>query len=203
MITLDKPSLIPFLQYADNRELRKQVYKAYYGRGNNNNANDNKAVIAKILKLRQEKARLLGFESYAHFILDEKMAKTPEAALNLLTSIWEPALKRAEAEQAELCRIAGHDIKGWDWFYYTEKLRQEKYTLNDEEIKPYFQLENVLKGAFFCAEKLYHITFTKRTDIPVYYPGVDAYQVLDSDSNHLGVFIPISSRATASDRAPG
>ena len=188
VITLDKPSLIPFLQYADNRELRKQVYKAYYGRGDNNNANDNKAVITKILKLRQEKARLLGFESYAHFILDEKMAKTPEAALNLLTSIWEPALERAKEERAELSRIAGHDIEGWDWFYYTEKLRQEKYALNDEEIKPYFQLENVLKGAFSCAGKLYHITFAKRSDIPVYYPGVDAYEVLDSDGSHLGVF---------------
>lgn len=188
VITLDKPSLIPFLQYADNRELRKQVYKAYYGRGDNNNANDNKAVIAKILKLRREKARLLGFESYAHYILDEKMAKTPEAALNLLTSIWKPALERAKAERTALREIAGHDIEGWDWFYYTEKLRKEKYALNDEDMRPYFQLENVLKGAFDCAAKLYHVTFNKRTDIPVYYPGVDAYEVLDSDGGHLGVF---------------
>lgn len=188
VITLDKPSCIPFMQYADNRELRKQVYKAYYGRGDNNNANNNKAVVAKILKLRQEKARLLGFESYAHFVLDEKMAKTPEAALNLLMSIWKPAMQRAEEESAELRKIAGHDIKGWDWFYYTEKLRKEKYALNDEDIKPYFKLENVLKGAFDCAEKLYHVTFTKRSDIPVYYEGVDAYQVQDSKGNHLGIF---------------
>ncbi len=188
VITLDKPSCIPFLQYAHNRELRKQVYKAYYGRGDNENSNNNKAVIAKILKLRQEKARLLGYESYAHFVLDEKMAKMPEAALSLLMSIWEPAMQRAKAEAAELRKIAGHNIEGWDWFYYTEKLRKERYALNEEDIKPYFKLENVLAGAFDCAKKLYNVTFAKRNDIPVYYEGVDTYQVLDGNGNHLGIF---------------
>ena len=188
LFTLDKPSCIPFLQYADNRELRKQVYKAYYGRGDNNNANDNKKVIAKMLQLRQEKAILLGFESYAHFVLDEKMAKTPEAALALLNSIWAPAMERAKEESAALEAIAGHKIEGWDWFYYTEKLRKEKYALNDADIKPYFQLENVLQGAFDCASKLYGVTFVKRTDIPVYYEGVETYQVLDNEGNHLGIF---------------
>ena len=188
LFTLDKPSCIPFLQYADNRELRKQVYKAYYGRGDNNNANDNKKVIAKMLQLRQEKAKLLGFESYAHFVLDEKMAKTPEAALALLNSIWAPAMERAKEESAALQAIAGHKIEGWDWFYYTEKLRKEKYALNDADIKPYFQLENVLQGAFDCASKLYGVTFVKRTDIPVYYEGVETYQVLDNEGNHLGIF---------------
>ncbi len=188
LFTLDKPSCIPFLQYADNRELRKQVYKAYYGRGDNNNANDNKKVIAKMLQLRQEKAKLLGFESYAHFVLDEKMAKTPEAALALLNSIWAPAMERAKEESAALEAIAGHKIEGWDWFYYTEKLRKEKYALNDADIKPYFQLENVLQGAFDCASKLYGVKFEKRTDIPVYYEGVETYQVLDNEGNHLGIF---------------
>ena len=188
LFTLDKPSCIPFLQYADNRELRKQVYKAYYGRGDNNNANDNKAIIAKILKLRQEKAKLLGFESYAHFVLDEKMAKTPQAALDLMNSIWAPAMKRAKEESAALQAIAGHKIEGWDWFYYTEKLRKEKYALNDADIKPYFQLENVLQGAFDCATKLYGVKFVKRTDIPVYYEGVETYQVIDEENNHLGIF---------------
>ena len=188
LFTLDKPSCIPFLQYADNRELRKQVYKAYYGRGDNNNANDNKKVIAKMLQLRQEKAILLGFESYAHFVLDEKMAKTPEAALALLNSIWAPAMERAKEESAALQAIAGHKIEGWDWFYYTEKLRKEKYALNEADIKPYFQLENVLQGAFDCASKLYGVTFVKRTDIPVYYEGVETYQVLDNEGNHLGIF---------------
>lgn len=193
VFTLDKPSCIPFLQYADNRELRKQVYKAYYGRGDNGNANDNKAIIAEILQLRQQKAKLLGFESFAHFVLDEKMAKTPEAALELLNSIWEPAVKCAAAEREELQKLAdregaGIKIEGWDWFYYTEKLRKEKYALADDVIKPYFKLENVLQGAFDCATKLYGVKFVKRTDIPVYYDGVDTYEVLDAEGNHLGLF---------------
>ena len=193
VFTLDKPSCIPFLQYADNRALREKVYKAYYGRGDNNNENDNKAIIKEILQLRQQKAKLLGFESFAHFVLDEKMAKTPEAALDLLNKIWEPAVKRAAEEKAELQKIAdregaGIKIEGWDWFYYTEKLRKEKYALNDEAITPYFKLENVLKGAFDCATKLYGVKFVKRTDIPVYHPEVSTYEVLDSEGNHLSIF---------------
>ncbi len=193
VFTLDKPSCIPFLQYADNRALREKVYKAYYGRGDNNNENDNKAIIKEILQLRQQKAKLLGFESFAHFVLDEKMAKTPEAALDLLNKIWEPAVKRAAEEKAELQKIAdregaGIKIEGWDWFYYTEKLRKEKYALNDETITPYFKLENVLQGAFDCATKLYGVKFVKRTDIPVYHPEVSTYEVLDSEGNHLSIF---------------
>ena len=193
VFTLDKPSCIPFLQYADNRALREKIYKAYYGRGDNNNENDNKAIIKEILQLRQQKAKLLGFESFAHFVLDEKMAKTPEAALDLLNKIWEPAVKRAAEEKAELQKIAdregaGIKIEGWDWFYYTEKLRKEKYALNDEAITPYFKLENVLQGAFDCATKLYGVKFVKRTDIPVYHPEVSTYEVLDSEGNHLSIF---------------
>ena len=193
VFTLDKPSCIPFLQYADNRELREKVYKAYYGRGDNNNENDNKAVIKEILQLRQQKAMLLGFESFAHYVLDEKMAKRPDAALELLNSIYKPAVKRAAEERAELQKIAdrekaGIKIEGWDWFYYTEKLRKEKYALNDEVITPYFKLENVLQGAFDCATKLYGVTFVKRTDIPVYHPEVATYEVLDSEGNHLSIF---------------
>jgi peptidyl-dipeptidase Dcp len=193
VFTLDKPSCIPFLQYADNRELREKVYKAYYGRGDNNNENDNKAVIKEILQLRQQKAKLLGFESFAHYVLDEKMAKRPDAALELLNSIYKPAVQRAAEECAELQKIAdrekaGIKIEGWDWFYYTEKLRKEKYALNDEVITPYFKLENVLQGAFDCATKLYGVTFVKRTDIPVYHPEVATYEVLDSEGNHLSIF---------------
>lgn len=193
VFTLDKPSCIPFLQYADNRALREKVYKAYYGRGDNNNANDNKAIIKEILQLRQQKAKLLGYDSFAHFVLDEKMAKTPEAALALLNSIWEPAVKRANEEKAALQEIAdregaGIKIEGWDWFYYTEKLRKEKYALNEELIKPYFKLENVLAGAFDCATKLFGIQFIERTDIPVYNDEVKTYEVLDADGNHLSIF---------------
>ena len=181
--TLDKPSCIPFLQYADNRALREKIYKAYYGRGDNNNGNDNKAIIKEILRLRQQKAKLLGFDSFAHFVLDEKMAKTPEAALDLLQKIWEPAVKRATQERAELQKIAdsegaGIKIEGWDWFYYTEKLRKAKYSLDENEIKPYFKLENVCNGAFECATKLFGLSFVKRNDIPLYHDSVKVWQVL-------------------------
>lgn len=193
VFTLDKPSCIPFLQYADNRALREKVYKAYYGRGNNNNEYNNKEIIRNILQLRQQKAKLLGFDNYASFVLDEKMAKTVTAADNLLMSIWEPAVQRAKEERAALQAIidiegGNFKLEGWDWFYYTEKLRMAKYALNDAEIKPYFQLENVLNGAFDCAEKLYGVKFTERTDIPVYYDGVRTFEVTDNNDNHLAVF---------------
>ncbi len=193
LFTLDKPSCIPFLQYADNRELREKIYKAYYGRGDNDNKNNNKEIIRRILELRQEKAKLLGFESFAHFMLDEKMAKTPEAANELLMSIWSPAVKRAQEEAEELQKridAEGKNFKlqGWDWFYYTEKLRKERYELNDADIKPYFQLENVLAGAFDCARRLYGVQFIERNDIPVYHEEVKTYEVLDADNNHLAIF---------------
>ena len=193
LFTLDKPSCIPFLQYADNRELRKKVYNAYYNRGNNDNKYNNKDIIRKMLTLRQEQARLLGFESYAHFMLDEKMAKVPEAADNLLMSIWEPAMKRAKEERAALQAIIDAEgcnfkLQGWDWFYYTEKLRKEKYALNDDLIKPYFKLENVLEGAFDCASRLYNISFVERNDIPLYHEEVKTYDVLDAEGNHLSLF---------------
>ena len=193
LFTLDKPSCIPFLQYADNRELRKKVYNAYYNRGNNDNKYNNKDIIRRMLILRQEQARLLGFESYAHFMLDEKMAKVPEAADNLLMSIWEPAMKRAKEERAALQAIIDAEggnfkLQGWDWFYYTEKLRKEKYALNDDLIKPYFKLENVLEGAFDCASRLYNISFVERKDIPLYHEEVKTYEVLDAEGNHLSLF---------------
>ena len=193
LFTLDKPSCIPFLQYADNRSLREKVYKAYYGRGNNDNENNNKDVIRRILQLRQQKAQLLGFENYAAFALDEKMAKTADAANKLLMSIWKPAVERAKEEAEALQNMINAEggkfkLEGWDWFYYTEKLRKSKYALNDADIKPYFKLENVLAGAFDCAHRLYGIKFVERTDIPVYYEGVKTYEVLDSKGEHLALF---------------
>ena len=173
--------------------MREKVYKAYYGRGNNDNQYNNKEIIRNILQLRQQKAKLLGFENYAAFVLDKKMAKTVAAADNLLMSIWEPAVQRAKEERAALQAIidiegGNFKLEGWDWFYYTEKLRMAKYALNDEEIKPYFKLENVLDGAFDCAQKLYGVTFTERTDIPVYYDGVRTFEVKDNDGKHLALF---------------
>lgn len=193
VFTLDKPSCIPFLQYADNRDLREKIYKAYYGRGDNDNENNNKEVIRRILQLRQQKARLLGFNDFAAFTLDEKMAKTAEAAESLLMSIWEPALQRAKEERAALQAIIDMEggkfkLQGWDWFYYTEKLRKAKYSLNDADIKPYFKLENVLAGAFDCAQRLYGVRFVERNDIPVYHNEVRTYEVFDSNDNHLAIF---------------
>lgn len=193
VFTLDKPSLIPFLQYADNRDLREQMYKAYYQRGNNNNANDNKAVIKHILELRLKKAQLLGFNTYADFMMDNKMAKTPQAALDLMYKLWKPALRTAKVEAYDLQQMINKEggkfqLEAWDWWYYTEKLRQEKYDLDENEYKPYFPADQVRQGTFACAEKLYGISFKELTDVPVYHPTVKAYEVLNNDSTHLALF---------------
>lgn len=189
---LSKPSWEPFLQYADNRELREKLYKAMYDRGNNDNENDNKEIIKKIVSLRLEKANLLGYNTHADYVLEQTMAKTPDNVMNLLNSIWEHALPQAKKEAAELQAIAkkeGKDIKleSWDWWYYAEKLRKEKYALDEEALKPYFEADNVRKGIFAVANKLYGITFKQRTDIPIYQADVKAYQVDDADGSFIGI----------------
>lgn len=193
IFTLQKPSWIPFMQYADNRELRKQMYLAYINRGDNNNANDNKAVIAEILKLRQQKAQLFGYKNFAEYQLEDKMAKTPEAAYNLLMTIWDAALPKAKAEAAELQKLidsekGGFQLEAWDWWYYTEKLRAQKYALSESELRPYFSLDNVRKGSFMVAEKLFGVHFREVTDVDTYHPEVKVFEVLDSDSSHLALF---------------
>ena len=193
LFTLQKPSWIPFLQYADNRELRKQMYLAYINRGDNNNENDNKEVIARILKLRQQKAQLLGYETFAEFQLEDKMAKTPEAAYNLLMTIWNAALPKAQAEAAELQKMMdaegkGEKLEAWDWWYYTEKLREAKYALSESELRPYFSLENVRKGAFMVSEKLFGMKFQPVEGLDVYHPEVETFEVLDGDGSHMALF---------------
>ena len=193
LFTLDKPSCIPFLQYADNRELREKIYKAYYNRGDNDNKYNNKEIIRNILALRLKKARLLGFDTYADFKMDVKMAKTPAAATELMNNIWTAAIKRASEEAKELQALidsekGGFKLEGWDWMYYTEKLRKAKYSLDENEIKPYFKLENVCNGAFECATKLFGLSFVKRNDVPIYHDSVKVWQVLDADKKHLGIF---------------
>lgn len=193
IFTLDKPSFIPFMQYADNRELRKRLYLGYINRGNNGNANDNKEVIARILRLRQQKARLFGYRNFAEFQLADKMAETPEKAYGLLMDIWKAALPKAKEEAAELqqlIRAEGKDfqLEAWDWWYYTEKLRQQKYALDENELKPYFSLENVRKGAFDVAGKLFGVYFRPVERVDVYHPEVETFEVLDSDSSHLGLY---------------
>ena len=193
LFTLHKPSWIPFLQYADNRELRKQMYLGYINRGDNNNDNDNKEVIARILKLRQQKAQLFGYETFAEFQLEDKMAKTPEAAYNLLMTIWNAALPKAQAEAAELQKMMdaegkGEKLEAWDWWYYTEKLREAKYALSESELRPYFSLDNVRKGAFMVSEKLFGMKFQPVEGLDVYHPEVETFEVLDADGSHLALF---------------
>lgn len=193
LFTLQNASRLPFLQYAANRPLREQIYKAYINRGNNNDANDNKENIRKIVTLRLEKANLLGFDSYADFVLDETMAKTPDKVMDLLDNLWSYALPKAKEEAAKLQKLMDKEGKGeklaaWDWWYYTEKLRKEKYDLSEEETKPYFKLENVREGAFTVAHKLYGITLTPIKGIPTYHPDVETFEVKDADGSQLGIF---------------
>ena len=193
LFTLHKPSWTPFLQYADNRELRKQMYLGYINRGDNNNDHDNKEVIARILKLRQQKAQLFGYDTFAEFQLEDKMAKTPEAAYNLLMTIWNAALPKAKAEAAELQKMMdaegkGEKLEAWDWWYYTEKLREAKYALSESELRPYFSLDNVRKGAFMVSEKLFGMKFQPVEGLDVYHPEVETFEVLDADGSHLALF---------------
>ncbi len=193
LFNLSAPSRIPFLQYADNRDLREKLYTAYVMRGDNDNENDNKANIKRILELRLQKAQILGYKTYADFVLDDRMAKTDKAVNDLLLNIWKYAVPRAKEEIADMQKIIDREggnfkLAPWDYAYYAEKVRQEKYALNEDELKPYFSLEKVLNGVFMVAEKLYGITFQERNDIPLYHPEVRTYEVFDAEGKHLAVF---------------
>lgn len=193
LFTLQASSRTPFLQYAQNRELRKKMYQAYTNMGNNGDANDNKEVLKQILTLRLEKAKLMGFDNYAQYVLQNNMAKTPENVMNFLNELWKYSIKNAKTEAAELQKIMdkegkGEKLEAWDWWYYAEKLRQEKYNLNEDEIKPYFSLEDVRSGLFYVVNKLYGITLTKVDSISVYNKDVETYIVNDADGSYLGVF---------------
>ncbi len=192
VFTLAKPSLIPFLQYANNRDLREKIYRGYFMRGNNDNANDNKAILADMVRLRADKAKLLGFENFAAYVIDENMAKTPANVDAFLSKLMVAALPVAKAELAEMQKIADKEggnfkLQSWDWWYYAEKLRKQKFDLDENELKPYFSLENVRNGMFDVAGKLYGITFSKVTNLPVYHKDVETYVVKEADGSHLGV----------------
>lgn len=193
LFTLQNSSRLPFLQYADNRELRKNIYEAYINRGNRGDANDNKEILKKIVTLRLEKANLMGFDCYANFVLDENMAKNSQAVMEFLNNLWSYSIKNAKTEAAELQRIMAKEGKNeklaaYDWWYYAEKLRQQKYNLNEDEIKPYFSLEDVRNGLYYVANKLYGITLAEVTNVPVYEPDVKVYEVKDADGSYLGLF---------------
>lgn len=192
LFTLQKPSWIPFLQYAETRDLREALYKAMYMRSNHDNKYDNKQIIKEILDLRIERAQLLGYETHADFMLEDRMAKNPGNVYDLLMQIWEPALIKAKEERdmmQALIDSEGDDfeLQSWDWWYYAEKIRKARYDLDEEQLRPYFSLETVKEGLFSVVNKLYGLTFEIREDLPVYNEEVIAYEVKDRDGSYLGI----------------
>ena len=193
LFTTQKSSFIPVLQYSTNRQLRRELLIAYTMRGNNNNDNDNKSVINQTVRLRVEKARMFGFDNPADMILETSMAKNAKNVMDFLPSVWEPSLAQAKKEAAELQKLMdaegrGEKLEPWDWWFYAEKLRQQKYSLNEEALKPYFKLENVRQGVFDLATKLYGLKFEKLSGMPVYNPDVEVFKVMDADGSLLGIF---------------
>jgi len=183
-----------FMTFADNRDLRKQLFDGYRNRAANGGDTDSRDLITEIAKLRAEAAELRGYRSHAEFQLETRMAKTPQNAEAFLAKVWEPGLARAKEEQAEMQAIVeeeGFDfiIEGHDWWYYAEKLRRKKYAIDDAEVKPYFQLENVREGAFHVAKKLFGVTFEPLKGVPKWHPEVQPYNVLGANGEHLGVFM--------------
>jgi peptidyl-dipeptidase Dcp len=191
--TLQAPSIWPFLTFSARRDLRKQILEAYIRRGDNGNENDNKSILVKIAVLRAEKAGLLGYRSHADFVLERNMAKNPEGVYGLLNRIWAPALGAAKKEAADIQAMMDNEtgafkLEPWDWRYYSEKVKKARYDLDENELRPYFALENVMRAAFDVAGRLYGIRFTERTDLPKYHGEVRTFEVGDGDGSHLGVF---------------
>ncbi|MGB4654909.1 MAG: M3 family metallopeptidase [Bacteroidales bacterium] len=205
IFTTSKPSMIPFLQYAENRDLRQKLYTAYYMRGDNNNEFDNKEIVSKIVKLRAEKAKIMGYKNFAEYRLEINMAQNPDNVDKFLENIWTAALPVAKKELKEMQAIADREgsnikIESWDWWYYAEKLRNEKYNFDEKEIIPYLSIDNVKNGIFILSNKLYGITFEQRTDLPVYHKDVEVYQIKNADNTHAGIiyfdYFPRSSKST-------
>ncbi|NNM71056.1 M3 family metallopeptidase [Enterovirga aerilata] len=194
VITLSRSSIEPFLQYCARRDLREKAFRAWIARGEGGGETDNRAIIAEMVELRAERARLLGYASFAHFRLDDTMAGTPERALELLRSVWGPARALALREAADLQKLAdaeggGFRIAPWDWRYYAERLRKERFALDAEGVKPYLQLDRVIEAAFDCAGRLFGLNFTERRDVPTYHPDVRAFEVTDREGRHVGLFL--------------
>ncbi|MDQ1167595.1 M3 family metallopeptidase [Flavobacterium sp. SORGH_AS_0622] len=193
IFTLDHPSYVPFLTYADNRELRKKMAIAFGAKAFQNNEFDNQENVLKIAKLRFERANLLGYKTHAHFVLEERMAESPEKVFSFLNDLLAKAKPAAQKEFAELAAFAKEldgieQLEKWDGAYYSEKLKQQLFNLDDEKLKPYFQLEKVLEGAFTVAQKLYGLTFTEVFDIDKYHEEVTTYEVRDAENNLVSIF---------------
>ncbi len=194
VFTPHRSSMYPFLTESTRRDLREKLYNSYVMRGDNNNETDNKKTAAQIAKLRAERAQIMGYKTHAHFILDDNMLKTPEEVYDLLNKLWKPAVKRAMVEVADMQAVAdaeGHDfeVAAWDWWHYSEKVRKEKYDLDESAIKPYLSLDNVLQGVFNTTNKLWGLNFTEIFDMDLYHPDARIWEVTDKDGSHLGIFI--------------
>ncbi len=201
VFTLNNPSVMPFLQYAENRALRKRIWDAYQIRGNQGNDNDNNAIITEIVTLRKEKAKLLGYENHSAFVLEETMAKDPKTVYTFLQQLWNPALAKAKVELQDIKELAakdGVDPAPYDWRFYAEKIRKARFDLDEQELKPYFSLEKVKDGVFDVTHKLFGLTFEEVQDLPKYHPEVTAYKVMEGDGEFLGIlymdFHPRSSK---------
>jgi peptidyl-dipeptidase Dcp len=193
IVTLSRSSVEPFLKSSERRDLREKVYKAFTARGDNGNANDNNDVIVEILALREESARLLGYPTYAAYRLEDSMAKTPDAVRGLLERVWKPARERALADRDEMQALIAAEggnfaLAPWDWRYYAEKLRLQRANFDDDAIKPYLTLDNMIAAAFDCATRLFGITFSERKDIPVWHGDVRVWEVSDRDGRHKALF---------------
>lgn len=190
--TLQRSSWTPFLQYSQKRELREKLFKAYLNRGNNGNENDTKEIIKKIVNMRVQKSQLLGFSNYAGFALDRVMAKTPATVFKFLNDLWTPALNRAKTEAAELQKMidkenGGFKLQPWDWWFYAEKVKKEKYDLDETMLRPYFKLENVINGVFTLTSKLFGLKYIERKDIQIYHPDVKVFEVKEKNGKHVGI----------------
>ncbi len=203
VFTIQKPSLIPFLTYSGKRDLRKKMFTAYITKGDHNDSLDNKAIINKIVNLRLQKAKLLGYKTWANFILDNNMAKTPEKVYALMYKVWKPALKAAKQEAKELQKMidkksGDFQLKPWDWWYYSEKVRKAKYDFDEEQLRPYFKLENVIHGIFYTANHLYGLKFKEIHNIPKYHEDVKTFEIRDANDTLLGIqymdFYPRASK---------
>ncbi len=192
IFTTHRPSITPFLQYSENRALREKLFKAYINRGDNNNEYDNKDNIKKIASLRVKRAKLLGYENHASFILEENMAKTPETVNEKLAFLMEKSLGVAKKELADMQKIivaegGNFELEPWDWWYYAEKVKKQKYDLDENEIRPYFELSNVVDGILYTANQLFGLQFEKRTDLPVPHKDAISFEVKEADGSHVGI----------------
>jgi len=192
-ITNTRSSMEPFLTYAGRRDLREKVWKTYYSRGDHGDAHDNNAIITEVLKLRAERAKLLGYQTHAHWRLENTMARTPERAMQLMEAVWKPAVARVHEEVADMQAVADKEgakikIEPWDYRYYAEKVRKAKYDLDQNEVKPYLQLEKLREGMFWVAGQLFGFQFSPVTDVPVYQPDMRVYKVTDPAGKLVGLW---------------